>query len=225
MDLGRAAHKEVLGVGADYAVWPGESWSETGGREFRKQAREEGRIPIKAHEHQQIKEMAAAIEAHPTARLLLRAEEVLAEKSFFWRDDLDGELARPIWRRARMDAVRLPGRFLITDYKSTANASPGEFARQAGNLRYWMQDPYYRRAVTATLGDADPLFLFVAQDKRPPFPVLICDLPFDALQAGMAANLAACRLFAQCQESGAWPGHQDPARHVVTLDIPAWAFR
>lgn len=225
MELGTAAHREVLGCGWEYAVWPGEAWSETGARQFRKDARAAGTVPLLAREHAQVKEMAAAIAAHPSAALLLQAEEVMPEVSLFWRDDLDGELAEPIWRRARLDGARLAGRFVISEYKSAFSADPGEFARAAGRLRYHMQARWYPRAVTHVLGDADPLFLFIAQEKDPPYPVLICDMPFDALQAGEARNAAACRIFARCQATGHWPDHQEaqaPGKRVVTLDIRRW---
>lgn len=225
MELGTAAHKEVLGAGWDYAVWPGEAWSETGARQFRKQARAERRVPILAHQHAQIKEMAAAIAAHPSASLLLQAEEVYPEVSLFWRDDLDGELAEPIWRRQRCDGVRLGGRFIIAEYKTARSADPGEFAYAAGGLRYHMTAPWYCRGVTRTLGDADPLFLFIAQEKDPPYQVLICDLPAYALEAGEARNRAACLRYAECKRTGHWPGHQEAAvgdRHVVTLELRRW---
>lgn|SRR5512135_485648 len=224
MELGTAAHREVLGTGRDYAVWPGESWSEKGAQAFRKEAREAGKVPLKAAQHQQIKEMAAAIMAHPAARLLLRADEVLNEVSLFWQDDLEGLLPVPIWRRSRVDAVKLAGRVLVVDYKSAFSADPGQFARSAGNLGYHLQDVFYRQAVTRTLGDADPGFLFVAQEKDPPYLCGIYELGWTSRASGEAKVEAACQTYARCVASGEWPGHQDEGELVTSIEVPRWAL-
>jgi hypothetical protein len=230
MELGTAAHREVLGTGRDYAVWPGESWSDKGGKAFREQAHADGQVPIKAAQHQQIKEMAAAITAHPSASILLRADEVMNEISLFWRDDLGGYLAEPIWRRSRLDAVKLEGRVYIVDYKSAFSADRAEFARAAARLGYHMQDAFYRQAVTRTLGDADPAFLFVVQDKDPPYLAAVYDLGWRSQATGEALVEQACREYARCVAAGEWPGYQledagDPRRFVETIELPGWALR
>lgn len=224
MELGTAAHREVLGTGWDYAVWPGESWSEKGAQAFRKEARAAGKVPIKTAQHLQIKEMAAAIMRHPAAQILLRAEEVLNEICLFWQDDLDGTLNRPIWRRAMVDAVKLAGRVLVVDYKTAFSADAAQFARAAGNLGYHLQDVWYRQAVTRTLGDADPGFLFIAQEKSPPYLVGIYELGWESRAAGEAKVERACREYARCQAAGEWPGHQPDGALVEKIELPRWAM-
>jgi PDDEXK-like domain of unknown function (DUF3799) len=217
MELGTAAHREVLGVGWEYKVGEWESYTTNAAREWAKDCRASGIVPLKPSEREQIVAMADAIRAHPNASLLLQAEEVMAEHSFFWQDEEFG-----IWRRSRFDSVRLAGSVLITDYKTAVSADPWEFARQAANLRYHMQDPYYREAVTHVLGDAYPQFVFVVQEKDPPYLVGIFDLPVVAVERGMELNREACRVFARCQAAGEWPGYQ-PGEIVTTLDWPRWA--
>jgi PDDEXK-like domain of unknown function (DUF3799)/LAGLIDADG-like domain len=119
LEFGTAAHKEVLGTGWPVAVFDGKDWTTKAAKEFAQAARAAGQVPILGHEREQITAMAAAIRAHPTAPLLLNAEEILNEQSFFWVDDETG-----IWLRARMDAVRLRNRFLVVDYKGLALDTP-----------------------------------------------------------------------------------------------------
>ena len=222
LEFGTAAHREVLGTGWPLAVWPGGDWTrlvdDVNPGAWRKEQRAAGRVPVLAAEQQKIKAMAAAIAAHPTARLLMRAEEVLNEQSMFWQD---GEFG--IWRRARLDAVRLRGRVLVTDYKTAASADPGEFAKACARYRYHWQDPWYREAVARTLGDAEAAFLFIAQEKDPPYCTGIYELDDDAVALGEAKTAAACAAYARCQQTGEWPGPQ-PAGDVVTrISLPRWA--
>jgi hypothetical protein len=218
LDFGTAAHREVLGTGWPLAVWAGEDWTLKAAQDFRKAARAAGQVAILAREQQQIKTMAAAIEAHPSARLLLGAEEVMNEQSLFWFDDEFG-----IWRRARLDAVRLRGRVLIVDYKTAASADPVEFAKAAARYKYHWQDPWYREAVARTLGDAEAGFLFVAQEKDPPYCVGIYELDDEAVALGEAKIAAACTVYARCRAAGDWPGPQPSGDVVTRISLPRWA--
>jgi hypothetical protein len=220
MEFGTAAHKEMLGVGWPVEVWPGTDWTRlvdgVNPGKWAAQQRLAGKVPVLASDREKITAMRAAIEAHPAARLLIMGE-VMPEWSYFWQDEEWG-----IWRRARMDAVRLAGRVLIMDYKTAYSASPDEFAKAAGRLLYHMQDPWYKDAVTHTLGDADPAFLFVAQEKDPPYLVGIYELEPESVLAGRARNARACREYARCVAAGEWPGYQ-PGETVTRISVPRWA--
>jgi len=223
LEFGSAAHREVLGTGWPLEVWPGGDWTRlvdgVNPQQWRKEQRAAGRVPVLAKEQQQIKAMAAAIAAHPAAAVLLQAEEVMAELSLFWQDDEFG-----IWRRARMDAVRLQSRVVIVDYKTARSADPEEFAKSAANYRYHMQDDWYRTAVTRTLGDIDPLFLFVAQEKTEPYLTGIYELDGEAKWRGAERNAAACRKYARCVASGEWPGYQLDDQLATTISLPRWGL-
>src|SRR6185312_11397239 len=144
-------------------------------------------------------------------------DEVRAEHSFFWEDPATG-----VTLRARFDSVLLAGRVVITDYKTAAKANPVDFKNQAANLRYHWQDVTYRQAVTHTLGDADPDFLFVVQEPEPPYLVAIYRLPAVAILAAQEDLAEARRIYARCMAAGEWPDwlYGQPA---VTLDWPRWA--
>jgi hypothetical protein len=218
-EFGTAAHREVLGTGWPIEVWEGTDWKTKASQEWRKEQRAAGRVPILANEREQITAMAAAIRAHPTASLLLNAEEVMAERSLFWQDEEFG-----IWRRSRLDAVRLSGRVIITDYKTAVTADPREWSRNAANFGYHWQDPWYREAVICTLGDADPAFLFVVQEKTPPYLVAVYELDELSIEAGQAKIRAACREYARCTAAGEWPGYQPEGETVTRISLPAWAL-
>jgi PDDEXK-like domain of unknown function (DUF3799) len=219
LEFGSAAHREVLGTGWPFDVWDGDAWRSNAAKDFAAASRLAGRIPILAPQREQITEMAAAIRAHPTASVLLGADEVMNEMSLFWLDEQFG-----IWRRARMDAVRLGGRVVIVDYKTTVCADPEEFARSAGRYGYHWQDAWYKEAVTCVLGDADPLFLFVAQEKEAPYLTGIYELDGDSVAYGRGRVESACREYARCVAAGEWPGYQLPDETVTKISIPRWSL-
>jgi hypothetical protein len=223
MELGTAAHREVLGTGWPVAVWPGPDWTRlvdgVNPQEWRRARRAEGLVPILASDQEKITAMAAAIRLHPAARVLLQAEEVMAERSFFWRDAEWG-----FWRRARFDALRLRDRVVIADYKTAVSADPEEFAKACARFGYHWQDPYYRTAVTHTLGDADPLFLFVVQEKEAPYLTGIYELDGESWARGDARVKAALRVYARCVETGVWDGYQHPEEFTTKISVPRWGM-
>lgn len=224
MEFGTAAHRQVLGTGWPVAVWPGSDWTKlvdgVNPRAWREEQRAAGLIPILAREQETITAMAAAIEAHQTARLLLDRGEIMPEMSLFWVDDETG-----VWCRARVDAVKLRGRVMVVDYKTTRSADPDQFARDAANLGYHIQDAQYEQGVMHVLGDAECDFLFLAQEKEPPYVVSVFQLDRAAKAYGAERLDAARRKFARCCASGEWPGHQPAEDMITTIALPRWAAR
>jgi len=162
--------------------------------------------------------MAAVIRAHPTARLLLHAEQVWREQSFFWQDEDTG-----VWLRARLDAAKVHDQIICSDFKSAASADPGEFARAAHRYFYDMQDAWYRDAILYTLGVPDAAFVFVVQEKDPPYLCAVYELSMRDVLEGRERNRRARRVFARCQQSGVWPGYQAPDEVVTKISLPRWA--
>ena len=218
LDLGTAAHRMVLGLGGSFVVVDADSYRTKAAQQARDEARAAGAAPLLNHEYEQVMAMADAIRAHPVAGALLCRGDVAPEQSLFWRDEEFG-----IWRRARLDAIRWPrspgGRILITDYKTTTCADPRQFARSAASYGYHQQDDWYRDGVTALL-DADPAFLFVAQEKTPPYLVTVCELDDDAIKAGRERNRRAMEVYAECKATGDWPPYSND---IEVISLPAWS--
>lgn len=221
-DFGTAAHQLVLRKGKPLAVLDAEDWRGKAAREWREAVRAEGSVPLLTAEHQQVQAMAAAIREHPLASALLCRGDVMAEQSYFWPDPEYG-----IWRRARLDSFRQGGdggRLIITDYKTTASADPASFAKSVANYGYHQQAAWYLDAVDGCHGaTTDAAFLFVAQEKAPPYLVTVCELDGDAIRAGDALNRAAMERYRDCTESGLWPGYQHD--DIALISLPAWAVR
>jgi hypothetical protein len=217
MELGTAAHKLVLGTGAELAVVDALSWRTNDAKDQAKAARAEGKVPLLPVEHHQVKEMAAAIRAHRIASVVFDPERGgHPEQSLFWEDQRWG-----IWRRSRVDWLpdldaAMP---VLADYKTCQSADPGAIARSMGNFRYFMQDAWYVDGIEALTGLRLP-FLFIFQEKEPPYLVTACQLDPDGQAAGREHNERALEIYRDCEESGIWPGYTS---EVAQIRLPMWA--
>jgi hypothetical protein len=219
-DLGHAAHKYVLGVGAELVSVEANDWRTTKAKEGAKAARAEGKIPLLAREVAQVKAMAEALRRNPYAAALLNPERGKPEQSIFWFDETFG-----IWRRARLDW--LPdvgrGRFIVPDYKTSTSANPEDFRKAVHNFRYHVQDAWYRAAVEGAGIADDPLFVFIVQAKDPPYLVTIVQLDAEAQRVGRELAGQAMDTFRGCNETGVWPGYAD--NDIPEIGLPPWAVR
>lgn len=217
-DEGHAAHRLVLGVGAELEVVPGERWDTNAAKAAVKAAREAGRVPLKESTFAQVQAMAARLRAHPVAGPLLADTYGAAESSLYWRDDVTG-----VMRRGRLDLLPNSsddGRMVVPDYKSAVTANPAAFGKSAADYRYDMQAATYIEAVQALGLAEDVAFVFVVQQKTAPYLVSVVELDSLALRVGRHDNRKAVDLYARCRETDTWPGWDD---EVALVSLPHWA--
>ena len=217
MELGTAAHKMVLGAGAEIIAVDAKDWMTRAAKEQREAIRAAGAVPLLAREYEQVQRMADRIRGHHIAGKLLSPERGDPERSIFWQD---GEFG--IWRRSRLDHMPRPGngRLIITDYKTCVSASPEEIPKAVANFRYDMQDDWYRAAVRAVYPDEDPAFVFIFQEKTPPYLITCVELTEEARAAGARLNAAAIERYRDCAAAGIWPGYTSG---IEPISLPAWA--
>src|ERR1035441_3898284 len=218
-ELGSAAHKLVLGAGAEIIVIKAPDWKTKAARDERDAARSEGFLPLLTHEYAQVLAMAAALRKHPLASALFDPERGKPEQSLFWQDASAG-----IWRRARLDW--LPDsdarkRLVVGDYKTTAAGDLASIKKSIANFGYHQQGDWYLDAVRALLAP-DPAFVFIFQEKPAPYLITPVQLHADALAAGGESNREAIDLYRACSKSGEWPSYSGG---IETVTLPAWAFR
>jgi hypothetical protein len=215
-DFGHAAHQMVLGVGAEIATIDAKDWRTKAAAEAKDAAHAEGKIPLLAKDFQVVAAMAGAIRSHPIASVLLDPANGKPEQSLF-RQDESG-----VMLRSMLDWLpnSTTGRMIVPDYKTSTSASPEVFAKSVANYRYHMQDAWYRDMVTG-LGLADDVaFVFIVQEKTPPYLVTVVELDTEAVRIGRELNRQAIDLYAECQSSGIWPGYTED---VELISLPAWA--
>ena len=224
-DFGHAAHAKVLGIGApvvaiqktakDGTVSDATDLRTVSSQEHQQAIRDAGSVPLLRTEIERVDTMAGALGSHPLAALLFR--EGVAEQSMFWRD-----VETQVLLRGRLDWLTTlsSGRPVIVDYKTTAqSADPNEFRWEARKRRYHMQDVWYREGVAALaeqFGISDePAFLFVVQEKDPPYLVSVCEMRDDVREDGAVLNKYARQTYLDCRTRDEWPGYA-PIVHAIS---------
>lgn len=220
-DFGTAAHKLVLGTGPEIAVIDAKDWRTNKAKDDAKAARERGAVPVLTADYLDAQVMADAIRAHPLAGRLFNPEfGGKPEQSLFWQDDQWG-----IWKRARLDWLpdwtNAWGRLILADYKTTTCADPGHIAKAVANYGYHQQAAFYLDGVHQVIDGGDPAFLFVFQEKNPPYLVTVCELDHEAITAGRKLNDRAAEVFRDCTASGLWPSYS--TEDVALISLPRWA--
>jgi hypothetical protein len=220
-DIGRAAHKLVLGEGADLVVIDAVNYRTAPARAAQETAYTEGHIPLLTQEYEMVTAMAGALRADPTAGALFSMDRGRPEQSLIWEDTRTG-----VMRRARIDWLpdpARPGRMLVGDYKTCRSAAPAAFSKSMYEYGYHQQGAWYLDGVIALgLAGEDAVFLFVAQEKTPPYLVQVYEVDALALRAARDLNAAALDVYAQCSAQGHWPGYSD---EVERVGLPPWAER
>lgn len=214
-DLGHAAHKLVLGVGPELVRIDADKWLTDKVKAEVAEVRAGGNVPLKPDEYDTVQMMAAALRAHPYAGRLF--QQGRAEQALIWTDRESG-----IWRRALLDWLpdRGPGRMIIPDYKTCRSADPETLQRSMWDYGYHQQAAWYLDGVrTLGLGDGTAVFVFVFQEKTPPYLVTVAQPSAFAVTVGRGLNRGAIEIYRACTESGRWPGYTDD---VAVIPLPPY---
>ncbi len=217
-ELGTAAHKLVLGEGPDLVQVDADKWTTNAVKAEVAAIRDEGGIPLKPAEYEQVHSMADALRRHPIASVLFDPARGKPEQSLFWRDRPTG-----VMRRARFDWLpdARSGRLIIPDYKTCRSAEPAALARAVEEFGYHQQDDWYRSGAKALgLADDSAAFVFVCQEKTAPYVVTVVEMDATARRIGAARNRRALEIFAECTATNRWPGYSD---EIAYLSLPTWA--
>ncbi|GEL19298.1 PD-(D/E)XK nuclease-like domain-containing protein [Pseudonocardia asaccharolytica] len=220
-DVGRAAHALVLGVGEPFEVIDADSYHTKAARAQRDEAYAEGRTPLLSHEHEQVQAMAAALRKVPLARALFRPGTGRPEQTLVWRDGETG-----VWRRAMLDWLphsQSGKRLLITDYKTAASVEPAAISNALARYGYYQQASWYIDGATALdlHGGVEPAFIFVVQEKEPPYLVTVAQIDPESIEWGRRRNRKAMHIYRRCIETGVWPGYADD--EVISVGLPRWS--
>lgn len=219
-DWGSAAHKLVLADSSvEIVVVDADDWRTKAAREQRDEARLAGLVPMLRDAYQQVLAKAIAIKDHPLASKLFEPGSGKAEQSLFWQDPVTG-----VWRRCRLDWLPNPrgGRLVIPDYKTAVSADPETWAKAAANYAYNQQAAWYSDGVRALDLDEEPAFVFVVQEKNPPYVVTVIELDEVAVHIGRMLNQQALQVYAECRRDDRWP---DFSNGVVLQPLPTWYTR
>ncbi len=167
-------------------------------------------------EHSQCRLMARQAHEHPTVTKIL-GEVGINELSFAWKDPVLGVMCK-----GRVDRFGyLMGNSVITDLKTTENASLDAWIRDVIKYQYHCQAAFYLDGLNI-LEPADREFIWIAQEKKAPFACAVYQPDAATLQKGRAMYQNYLRQWVMCQETGEWPGY---STQIQPLLLPDWALR
>lgn len=173
-------------------------------------AAEESGIPVLFHgEGQMVEAIAEVVERDDLASLLLRSGT--PEMTVAAKDPVTG-----VWMRCRPDVLPETTE-IIPDIKTTINAHPDAFEKQATNLGYFQSAAFYLDVIREVFGDVGVKrrFLLIAAEKVPPYPVQIYQMDDEAIQNGRMLNRRALNIFADCLRTGNWWAYARPDQNPI----------
>lgn len=217
MEFGSIFHDAVLlGLDSQAVLVPDSIGSRRGKAWSDYVAENPGKWLLFEEEYTKLCNMVYAVWSHPVAARLLDREGAAIEQSIFWHDAESG-----LKLKARLDH-RKAG--IITDLKSTLDASRRAVATAMHEYRYSTQTVFYKEAALAATGEQHH-FVFVFVEKEPPHRVRCYELdptPERALTKGYEDFRSGLARLAECYRTGNFfePGWDQ----ILTLDLPGWAY-
>jgi PDDEXK-like domain of unknown function (DUF3799) len=215
MKVGRACHMAVFEpetFRSRVAKWEG---AVRRGKEWDAfQAANKGLEILTEAEYDSCVAIGAAVRADATAKPYITGGK--GEVTLRWMVKRNGyEMAA----KGRVDFVANANGGCITDLKTTTDASPEAFGRQALRLLYHAQASFYVDGATQDLGREYPYFI-VAVEKKEPYAVQVYEVPADALQMGRELYGRWLDQLNACRQESHWPAY---STGVLPLSLPAWA--
>ena len=169
---------------------------------------------ITPDQYQTALEMRKAAISAPFVEKLLQGEH---EKPMFWVDDLTGETCK-----IRLDVLsEIDGRPLIVDYKTAEDASTDAFMRAAIKHGYDFQAAMYSEGVEKVTGQK-PIFVFIAQEKKPPYSVNILQADELFIKHGHDIFRELLGIYHECKTSGVYYGYLGAYNIINNLALPSY---
>lgn len=223
LTLGRGAHHLLLGE-ADFserfAIRPetlnGEKWhsNRLDCKAWLKHCRDLGQEVLLPAQIKAIRGMARGLAEHPMVRAgILNG---LIEHSIVWRDRETG-----VWLKVRPDAIPTSDAD-YSDLKTTISVDREKLQRTIADYLYHVQAALIGMASREVVGRPMESFTLVFVEKTPPYCASVVTLKPADIELGEKIVRAALRTFANCLETGHWPGPGGIQRDAEFIELPTW---
>lgn len=110
---------------------------------------------------------------------------------------------------------------VMLDVKTSASASPDQFARSVVNYGYHAQEAHYTDTWRAAGGEVEA-FAFIVVEKKPPYAFAVYELPPSIVAEGRAIISKAKATYAECLRTDTWPAYPTG---VQELSFQRWSYR
>ena len=169
---------------------------------------------IKRDVYEQAREMVLTAMSNDLVKTLLTGQH---EVPYFWTDEDTCEDCK-----CRVDCITQIGEStVIVDYKTCADASTDSFMRDAIRYGYDLQSAMYSEGIERNTGKK-PLFIFIAQEKNPPYSINILQADEPFIQHGYDLFREYIGTYHYCKETDNWYGFTGKDNILNTLSLPSW---
>lgn len=114
----------------------------------------------------------------------------------------------------------------LADFKTARSAAPSGWGREVFRHGYDMQAALYLDMWNDAANEKRSTWLHIIQESFAPFEVGRRMLSEEFIELGRGRYKAALRRYAQCLESGTWPGYDDSGRAIIekwnVTDVEPW---
>lgn len=226
MEFGKAFHlyMERQDIN-DFLIHDGKTKTSKGFKELKLQAEEDSKIALLDSEIEQIGYMFTAINSHNTAGYLLNSITDYEHKIEWDLTLIDGKVVKC---KSLIDGIFFnEDKVVISDWKTTSNASPDELPLQMYKYGYHIQAAFYIDAIKYIKGDIPIDFYFVFVEKEAPYGVSVvkCSTGLEEedwfLKIGKREYLRAAQLWVDCHKTNKWCGYGD---EPIKATLPGWAI-
>ena len=224
MAFGSACHKAILepdDFGKEYVKAPNIDRRTNAGKEEWKKFLEEneGKTFISQDDVDTIAEMEKALLHCPLAKKLIYGKGQ-SEVPLFWTDPETGEKCKVKCDRI----VTFNRRKYIVDYKTTVTAETNRFNSEMWRLGYHFQAGMYTEGMMHALKlRKRPGFLFVDQEKKPPYSVNVIEASEELIEAGAIKFRELMDKYHNCKVLDMWPGYVGDVPNDAF--VPGWYER
>lgn len=178
-------------------------------RDWADSVRAKGKVPLYWDQYEKVENLRLAFQQNPHAQRILSGAEV--EVSVYFNEN-------GIDYKTRFDVLN-EDREIGADLKSTQDANPRRFARDASRYGYVYKCALYLRAMRA-LGMVDPVFCLIALEKTPPHATSVHVYNSNDLKTAQARIDQLSQTWLECVRTQTFPGYQA----VNELCVPCWDF-
>ena len=222
LKFGRVCHKFMLepyDFDNEYIIMPKVDRRTKEGKEIytKFEIESEGKEIIDEETYDKLVDMRDMLYRTPFVKQLIKGEH---EKSFFWTDEATG-----IKCKCRPDSFgKFKNHNIIIDYKTTENAETSAFMRSALKFNYDIQAAHYTAGLEAIYGK-DYLFIFIAQETKPPYLVNVLQADAYFMDNGREIRNMMLETYKKCLELDEYPaymGFKDDKTFFNELSVPAW---
>lgn len=183
------------------------------------QALMEGKELVSAADYDKVVAMREVLCNIPAYNAIVNSETAQKELSIF------GEILG-VGVKIRIDHVDVvDGVVYITDYKTTADASPEGFGKSAFKHGYLAKMALQRDLFVKAFNEKRKVVVgLLAQEKVEPYLPMLYTLTDEQLRIGRLQYLEALATYKKCKELDSWPGYSNGITEQELI-VPDWAIK